>query len=336
MQNRSLAILIILILSVQVYGQIITVHSEFSVDSIMIGKHANYKIRIESAPDVFVRFPEYSDTITREIEIVKSTIIDTTYIDDKRILSQEYKVTSFEPGWNTVPPQPVSFETKDFSDTVYTTALLLTVLAPAIDTAQAIKPIKPPINTPVSLREVLPWILIGISAGLLIFLAIVLYRRYVKKKENPEYFTKKPLEPAHIVAFRELDILKNEKLPQKGRVKEYYVRLTEVIRVYITRQFDIYAMESTTSEILDAFCHHHNADEKLQDLLENLLMLADLVKFAKEDPLMEENERHLANAYFFIENTYRLFELHDDEIDEKEHTEEEEEKLESLKEGENG
>jgi hypothetical protein len=307
------------------------VKSEFNADSIMIGNHVSYTIIVETAMDVHVDFPVYSDTITGEIEILSSSDTDTTFDEDRRIISREYKVTSFDPGWNTVPPQPVAFETGEFADTVFTTALLLTVLAPVIDTTLAIKPIKPPVNTPVSFAEVIPWALLGFGGALLILLGIYLYRRNVRKKVDPEFFSRKPVEPAHVIAFRELDLLKSEKLPQNGRVKEYYTRLTAIVRVYITRQFNIHAMESTSSEILEEFAHHYNADKKLDEMLENLLMLADLVKFAKEDPLMEENDRHLANAVNFVDNTYKMFLVEEEIIVSQESIEEEKIEVESLK-----
>ena len=116
-----------------------------------------------------------------------------------------------------------------------------------------------------------------------------------------------PQEPAHVVAFRELKKLEEDELTKKGLIKEYYSRLTGIVRTYITRQFSIHAMESTTSEILEAFAVQNTGDRKLLDTLESLLMLADLVKFAKEDPTREENETHLRNAYDFVERTYRMF-----------------------------
>jgi len=315
MRYRSMTILIILLCTLHLSGQIISVKSEFSEDSIMIGNHVGYSVTVESAADVFVQFPVYSDTITGQLEILNESDIDTTINEKGRILRRDYVLTSFDPGWNTVPPQPVKYETGEFTDTVFTAALLLTVLAPAIDTTLAIKPIKPPVNTPLSFTEILPWALIVIGVVILVFLGIYLYKRFVQRKEHPELFSKKVLEPPHIIAFRDLEQLKSEKLPQNNRIKEYYSRLTEIIRIYMARQFNIHAMESTSSEILYAFAHHPNADDHLRDSLENLLMLADLVKFAKEDPVQDENERHFSNAESFVELTYKLFTSEENEED---------------------
>jgi hypothetical protein len=66
-------------------------------------------------------------------------------------------------------------------------------------------------------------------------------------------------------------------------------------------------MESTTDEILQAFRRANPDDQLLDDILKELLELADLVKFAKEDPLPVDNQTNLNNAYIFVQKTYPLF-----------------------------
>jgi hypothetical protein len=312
MTFRAYIILIFFNLVAPLSGQIVTVRADFESDSAMLGEQLKFTISAESADDVQVGLPVYSDTLSSEIEILRVSDIDTSYRENRRIISQEYLVTSFEPGWNTIPPQPVTFRTEGLSDTVYTTAELLTVLAPDVDPEQPIKPIKPPMNTPVSFAEILPWLLVGLGGLLLVALIVFFVRKQLKKAKHPELFTAKPMEPAHVVAFRDLKKLEKDELPKKGMIKEYYSRLTEIIRIYITRQFSIHAMESTTAEILEAFAIQNTGDRKLVETLESLLMLADLVKFAKEDPTREENEKHMRNAVDFVERTYRMFDAEED------------------------
>ncbi len=297
----------LLTFSLQVSGQIVTVRAAFDADSVMLGEQLTYTISAESAEDVMIGLPEYSDTLSKAIEILEVSDIDTTFRDDRRIISREYRVAAFEPGWNTIPPQPVTFQTTGLADTAYTTALLLTVLAPDVAADQPFRPIKPPQNTPLSLAEVLPWLLTGYAAILLLSLIVIAIWYYLKREKHPELFAAVPQEPSHIVAFRELKRLEEDELTKKGLIKEYYSRLTGIIRTYITRQFSIHAMESTSSEILEAFAIQNTGDRKLVETLESLLLLADLVKFAKEDPTREENETHLRNAYDFVEHTYRMF-----------------------------
>lgn len=305
--KRSILYILLAVMLVQANAQIVTVRSAFEKDSAMLGEQLLYSLTVASDKDVTVNMPLFSDTITGAIEIVSTAPPDTSYDGNRRILKTAYKVTSFEPGWNTVPPLPVAFQKNELKDTIYTTVQLLTVLAPAVDTTQAIKPIKPPVYTPVSFAEILPWALAGIGAVLLIFLAILLIRKYTGKKTGAGILPTKPQEPAHIIAFRELSQLRAERLPGKGRIRDYYTRLTEIIRVYITRQFGIHAMESTTAEILQAFSIQNRGDKGLNEMLRELLMLADLVKFAREDPTPQENDMHFANAESFVEKTYRMF-----------------------------
>ncbi len=130
---------------------------------------------------------------------------------------------------------------------------------------------------------------------------------YRQHRKDPEIFSLKPQEPAHVIAFRDLDKLKEEKLWESGQVKMFYTRLTEISRQYIERQYGIPAMERTTEEILEAFRRSNTEEPLLDEMLKELLELADLVKFAKEDPLPVDNQTNLNNAYLFVQKTYPMF-----------------------------
>ncbi len=307
MKNWYLIIISSLFFTIQTKAQIVTVRAAFESDSVMLGEQLIFTMTAESEKDVMVTLPQFVDSLSSQIEILNKAIIDTSYSEGRKILTQKYLVASYEPGWNTIPPQPVAFSKGDLYDTVYTTASLLTVLAPEVDTTQAIRPIKGPVNTPVSFAEIFPWVLAGWGSLMILTLVAALFWIYFQKEKNPEHFNTKPLEPAHIIAFRELQKLRESKLADNGRVKEYYSNLTLIIRVYITRLFGIHALESTTSEILDFFRNQNTGDKKLGSILKELLLLADLVKFAKEDPSKKENDMHFENAHQFVENTYRMF-----------------------------
>jgi hypothetical protein len=192
-------------------------------------------------------------------------------------------------------------------DTARSMPLMIQVFEPAVDTSEQIKPIKPPINTPVTLKELLPWVAMGVGAWFLGTFIYALVWMQRQKRRDPEVFTLKPQEPAHVIAFRELDRLKEKKLWESGAVKEFYTRLTEITRSYIERQYGIPAMERTTHDILGAFRKVNTENGILDEMLSGLLELADLVKFAKEDPLPVDNQSNLNNAYLFVQKTYPLF-----------------------------
>ena len=290
-----------------VSAQLISVKSQFERDSIMIGDQIVFTIHVEADENVNLQLPQLKDTLSRNIEVLFPLASDTSVTDGKRVINQRYMITSFDAGSQMVPPQPVVYTIGTMSDTALSMPLMIQVFEPVVDTTQQIKSIKPPMNTPLTFREILPWIAVGIVGLLLIALMVVLIRRFRQRQQDPEGFSLKPLEPAHVIAFRELDKLKVEKVWEQGKIKQYYTRLTQIARHYIERQYGIPAMESTTEEILHSFRKSSMEDTLLDEMLKELLELADLVKFAKEDPLPVNNQTNLNNAYLFIQKTYPLF-----------------------------
>jgi hypothetical protein len=96
--------------------------------------------------------------------------------------------------------------------------------------------------------------------------------------------------------------LEAEKLWQQGRVKEYHSRVSDIVRTYIEQTMSINAMEMTTDAILSA-CEIKALNQRNTDELQELLERADLVKFAKFQPLANEHEASMKNAVSFVEST---------------------------------
>lgn len=289
------------------HAQVLRVQASVSSDSMMIGDQAEFRIRVEAREGVAFRLPPIADTLSAEIEVLTPVRTDTVRSEERVTVDHIYRITSFEAGMQQIPPQPVIYSFDGLTDTALSRPLFVSVFEPAVDTSAQIMPIKPPINTPVTLREALPWIGLGLAVWMVASLVYALVWMYRQRKRDPDIFTIRPLEPAHVVAFRELDGLREEKLWEKGMVKEFYTRLTGITRQYIERQYGIPAMERTTREILDAFRRSNPDDPILDEMLRELLELADMVKFAREEPLPVDNQTNLNNAYLFVQKTYPLF-----------------------------
>ncbi len=296
-----------LLLLTPAQGQLIRVESLLSVDSIMIGEQITYILKVDAASGLEIMLPEISDTLSSLLEVISLLSTDTIISDDRMVIEQAYLITGFESGSQIVPSQEVIYKRGVTVDTARSMPLIINIYDPVVDTSEQIKPIKPPINTPVTFKEALPWIASGLGGLLLLGAAVWIIRIYLKRKKDPGGFSQKPLEPAHVIAFRDLDKLKEEKIWNTGEVKHYYTRLTEITRHYIERQYGIPAMESTTEEILQAFRRANPDDNLLDEILKELLELADLVKFAKEDPLPVDSQTNLNTAYIFVQKTYPLF-----------------------------
>jgi len=307
MKAHYIIYVFIWMISTSLSAQLISVKAELGSDSIFIGDQVVFTLIAEMDNSVQAELPLLADSITDKIEILIPLASDTISNDGSRIISQSYLITSFEQGTHIIPVQKIAYATETFADSALTMPLLLNVYAPEVDTSLAIKPIKPPINTPITLAEILPWIAISYGGLLAITLIIALIWMYTQRDKDPEVFAALRQDPPHIVAFRELDKLKQEKIWEQGRIKEFYTGLTAAIRTYIERQYGIPAMESTTDEILLTFTKINTEDEILNEMLRDLLNLADLVKFAKEDPTPLENQSNLNNGYLFVQKTFPFF-----------------------------
>lgn len=295
------------VIAAPLQAQLISVTSELSSDSLMIGDQLIYTLRVEAQDQVKFSMPVLYDTLGRNLEVLSPAVFDTSQTDGRRVVSQSYIVTGFEAGMQMVPAQDVVYSNGNLRDTARSMPLMIRVYEPVVDTTQQIKPIKAPLNTPLTFREILPWLAVGAGFLLVATLVFVILRRYLLRKRDPEEFVSRTREPAHVIAFRELDKLKEEKIWEKGRVKQFYTSLTGITRTYIERQYGIPAMERTTEEILHAFRKSNPEDALLDEILKELLELADLVKFAKEDPLPVFNQTNLNNAYIFVQKTYPQF-----------------------------
>lgn len=272
--------------------------------SILIGDQVNLILEIEHLKDAKVGFPAVPDSFGR-IEVLKKLKTDTVEMADKAWQKQvlKYSITCFDSGSYAIEPQWFTVTANGLTDSVATNPVFLQVHTMQIDTTKGLTDIKMPYAAPVTLKEVTPYILGVMLAGAILFLLLYSIKR--RKKNEPLFkFPEKPKEPAHVIALRELDRIRNEKLWQQDKTKQYYSEVTDVIRNYIENRFEIRAMEQTTEEILDSFRLQKDLlNDKAFANLSQILTLADFVKFAKYKPLPDDDNLTLVNSYFFVNET---------------------------------
>jgi len=295
------------------YAQQITATAILDSNSILIGQQVKLKLsveyRVDNGKQIKIIWPEIKDTIIKEVEVISQTKIDTIIPDKndpfKFIQSKTLYITSFDSGYWAVPP--FIFKTESDSTAISTEALLLQVITVAVDTTIAIKAIKPPYEENFTFIDWLKdnWLILAITAGsaILLFLLIYFTRKHYKNKPVP-LVIEKPAIPAHIIALGKLEQLKTEMLWQNGKLKQYHSQLTDIVREYIENRFHLPALEQTTDEIIFSFRSVAIDTESLTKL-KQILVIADLVKFAKEIPLSNENELSMANSYDFVNGTKR-------------------------------
>ncbi|MBI4548872.1 MAG: hypothetical protein HY707_12890 [Ignavibacteriae bacterium] len=284
------------------YAQDVRATARVDSNNILIGDWLNLQIEVQHPEDVTVNPPSVKDSLIG-FDIVKHETPAVKKVGDRVFETFKYTLTAFDSGMYVIPPLPFQYTTQ--GDTtkgiVETSPIPVFVHGVAIDTTKDIKDIKPPLSLSISFAEVLPYLIFVVSVGALIWL--LMYIRKKRKRGEP-LIPEAPLRPAHELALEALRALEAERLWQRGKVKEYHTRLTDIVRMYIERRFTVTAMEMTTDEIADSVQIKALSNE-VSEKLEEVLIRADLVKFAKFQPLPEENERSFTLAVSFVESTWK-------------------------------
>ena len=290
-----------------------------SIDStaLLIGQQTRMHLEISGPASLKYAFPVFQgDTLVNGIEVVQSGALDTLETSNNLIrIRKDYIITSFDSGLYYIPPVKILAG----SDTVESNEMVLKIATYDVDTANVkIFDIKGVQKAPFVLSDYVLTLLLLLFIWVLALLIIwlILKKKYGKEKEIK---TAEQLLPPHVVAIMELDRLKSEKIWKVGKNKEYYTILSDILRKYIERRFNINALELTTDEILVLFKRDRSTQSVYQNLRQ-ILQLADLVKFAKIQPLENENEMSIMNSYLFVNQTKIEEIIAPEEIQEELHT----------------
>ena len=277
-----------------------------AIDSttLFIGDQTDLHLRATTEVGTEVQMPVFSEQLISGIEIVDKTIIDTTTLSDGRIQYDQYlTLTSFEDSLFYIEPLPFVSD----GDTFWSESLMLNVVQPfeMDSTDLAITDIKGIYRAPIWWWGILRWVLLAIViAGLSIgSYYLITYLQNRRKNEEEHFLPTEPLRPAEEVALEKLDAIREQKIWQSGQVKEYHTQLTDVVREYIARRFEVSSTEQTSDDTLQAMRPLLREKKELYEQLRKMLTLADLVKFAKWTTTPDENELSLRSAYTFVKET---------------------------------
>ena len=279
-KGSSLYYLFFLLTFTSVYTQEVSKKIDKSI--IKIGEQIHYKISVENSNGNVVTFPEGQTFMP--LEMVKARDTDTIRNGASYTLIKEYYLTQFDEGKYTIPRQRVRISDKDY----YLDSLQIEVHTVAIDTLKQplydIKPIQE-VKKPFTSYG---WILTIIAAVLLLLIVAFVYFVFIRKKKFPFLQTQKKLPPFDR-AIQDLKELQNSKYLIQSQHKEYYTRLTDIVKAYLEEEVHILAKESTTDELLTKINLLQekgklNLNQETITNLKRVLQTADLVKFAKNKP----------------------------------------------------
>lgn len=294
-----------------------TVKAYIEPDSILIGDRFTLTIDVEKDQVQSIFFPAFQmgeaepteDGMPQfgVLECLEDHPVDTVEHKGRRLLLRKrYTLTAFDEGVYNLGRPSVIYADKNIVDTLYGVkdSIRLAVNTFKIDSTAMLRDIKPVKTLKFKFGEISGYLSILIALIALVALGIYILARYLaaRGKRITDLFKPEPPVPAHIVAITALESLKNQKLWQNNRHKEYYSALSEIVRTYIDGRFGIGAMEMSTDEIVEAIKGIDIPQKNAMDLV-SVLRDADLVKFAKAIFEAAENESAFAKIYYFVEDT---------------------------------
>ena len=292
------------------------VSGSFEPDSIGIGDRFTYSIVVEKDLVQTVIFPNFAAASGQEFALIEDPAVDTLERDGRRLkIRKSYLLAAFQEGWHHIRPQ-VMYADKNIIDTIYgPDTLELMVNTFQIDsTSHGLFDIKPQKTLPFKLGEITGYIAWSI-VGILLLLALLYAAKRILAHYGKSFgtmFKPAPPLPPHEEAFAALERLRVLNLCADGKHKLYYSTLTDILRTYIVRRFDVGAMEMTSDEIIESMRGVELQQKQSMDLA-MILREADLVKFAKAMPESSEAEAAMRAAWEFVDATKPVEEIAQEE-----------------------
>ena len=298
----SIAILILLISSLVIAEGKVSLVAKVDKNKIKIGDLIQYSIIVTRDKNVNVEMPDLGANLGA-FEIHDYDDPDPVKQSGEIVQRREYHISTYDIGEYEIPPVTVRFAAGE--DSVWkeltTEKIKITVESVKPSEAGDIRDIKPPMEIERDWMRIIRFA----AAGLIVLIIAILIFIYIKRRKEGKSLIphrEKPKRPPHEIALDELEQLLKEQLLENGEIKQFYIRISEIIRQYIEGRYYIVALEMTTLQLVDTMKDAEIEHEDIQ-LVEDFLMQCDLVKFAKYIPTADENQRAVDLGFEIVNKT---------------------------------
>ncbi|MBA4407160.1 hypothetical protein C0389_07800 [bacterium] len=283
-----------------VTAQNITVSATTDTSIYKVGDFIKYRIEITHEKGVSVYLPSVKDSI-KILEYIQTLSAEKKEVDNKIIERYNFIFSKYDSAQVTIPSIAIEYVDLGGSTrrTIKTNPVTITVRTIPVNVQEDIRDVKEPMKLPLN------WLLIGLivlGVFILIVAAYFIYRYYKKKNALKENLLPEVKIPPHEIALSKLSELEQKKLWQSGLVKEYHSDVTEIVRQYFEDRFNFRALEMTSSEIL-AVLSYMEEGKQIVGTSDSFFSNADLVKFAKFEPMPKVNEEMMKQAYDIVNQT---------------------------------
>ena len=265
---------------------------------IRIGDRIRYVVEVTSDVEAEIRVPVLAGSIG-PFDIVDFGELEPQRDGTRSTLGRWYTLSIFDTGDFLIPAPEVAYRLPgEALRTVTGNEVLVGVqsLLAQEPEAKDIRAIKPPEEIPFD------WTPYLTLAGIVLALILLIGGIYALLN-RPREARVAPPRPAYEVAIEELERLQRQGLIDDGRIDEFYVGLTRIVRTYLEDGFHLRAPEMTTEEFLATAGSDARLTPQQRRLLGEFLTQADLVKFARFVPTPRDCAAAYAAARRFIDET---------------------------------
>ena len=308
MKKIILFLIFALMAATELKAQNVEVEGKVNDTKVQVGKPFTLDLSLKVPYGWFVEWNDFAiDTLSEQIDIIKRGNVERTAdADSNVIVKQQLTLMTFDTGQIQLPAVGLTYA-QSFDDPMrlqaFTEPIDLYATTIVVDTLQPYKPIVDPIAAPIQMKEVYPWLLVVLLLALAAF-GVWYWRKHRKTKVDADgNIIRGPVIPPYDKAVGDLKWLREEKMWQSGKVKEYFSSLTDIAREYIEGQFGVNAVEMTTDDILEEIKPLHFPKETY-DKLKDTMEVADLVKFAKYSASTLESDTALSSMTEFVNESY--------------------------------
>lgn len=264
---------------------------EVDTTVVHLGDPVSVRLSVEHPPGWAVQWPDSLDATPFEV-----LRYDATGPTEARLV-----LAGFELGDLEIPSFRIPLSGPEgAADTLTTDPFGVGVVSVGLDESGDIRDIKGPLSIARS------WWAAALWLALAAVLAVGGFYAWRRRRSRPAIARPgpppPPPRPHHVVALEALAELESSRLLDQGRVKEYHVRVSEIVRTYVEGQLEVPALEMTTGEVVDGL-EGAALGAPLCDKFRSFLERCDLVKFAKLRPAGDDSRASLAMARDLVRRT---------------------------------
>jgi len=258
----------------------VTLRTAISKTRVTIGDPIRYTLTVEADPGVRVILPNLGANLgafeIRDYDVHRSKV------GRRQRWTAVFTVATYDTGKFKIPPVDIYYAANGKLGSLRSQPVEIIVESLKPEAQADIKDIKPPATVKLTV-----WDFRWLISGVVVLLAGVIGLRLILKRRptgalEPVLLSEPPPPPDQ-EALQALSDLERSRLLEEGKVKEFYTRLSDILRRYLERQFEIPALESTTAEVIASLRNADFVQEEMA-LVESVLEVSDLAKFAQFIP----------------------------------------------------